>query len=658
MLRSTSVLSSAVLERYAQLSAPFGFNGLGEFVFNRTYSRPILDPASGELRSERWHETVERVVQGTSDMLVQHKLAALEPEFAEEMYDAMFNMRFLPPGRGLWAMGTKITNERHLYAALNNCAFTSTADIKTDPARPFAFLFDASMLGIGVGFDTRGEGTIRVLQNPSTKTYTHVVADSREGWVEAYKALVQHYTVKDTLKPIFDFSLVRPAGAPIHGFGGVSGGPQPLIDVLNDTTEILESQRGKWFTSRTIVDLMNLIGKAVVSGNVRRTAEIAFGRHDSDEFLNLKNYKLNPERANYGWTSNNSIFAEIGMDYNKIAQRICDNGEPGLIWLQNMRNFSRMNGIPDFKDEKVMGSNPCVEQTLESGELCCLVETFPLNCRDINEWLRTLKLAFTYAKIVTLGETPWQDSNEVMARNRRIGTSMSGIEQFVAVRGRSILRRWCHVGYDYLAELDQELSAKFGIPMSIKRTSIKPSGTVSLLAGATPGVHCPISPYYIRRVRVPYNNPMVARVMAAGYHVEPDINDANTAIVSFPIFVGDRGVRSVSKTSIWDQFEMAAFMQEHWADNSVSCTVTLDVEKEGHDLAKCLEKYQYRLKGISVLPNFDNVYPQMPYESITMDTYNEMCSHIQKMSLSRVVSNEPHVSEYCDGDSCTRTIVG
>ncbi len=648
-----SLSTSSLVERYAQKQPPFGFNGLGEFVYNRTYARTVVDKATGEARPEQWHDTVGRVVQGASDMLQHHGHAPLSDRLKENMFKAIFNMQILPPGRGLWAMGTPITQERYLYAALNNCAFVSTEELQSDPAAPFCFLLDASMLGIGVGFDTKGAGSVLVPAALDKKSYRHLVADSREGWVDAYRALVRHYLAAGRL-PVFDYSEVRAAGMPIRGFGGVSGGPQPLKDLIEQTTAVLDAHRGKWISARVIVDLMNLIGKAVISGNVRRTAEIAFGAPDSAEFLNLKNYKLNPERSAFGWTSNNSVFATLGMDYSDIAHRIRDNGEPGLIWLENMQNYSRMGDVPDFKDYRVRGSNPCVEQSLESHELCCLVETFPANCADIHEWKDTLELAFLYAKIVTLGQTPWSATNAVMKRNRRIGTSISGIAQFVAKRGLDVLRQWCLAGYTHLERVDVALSRRFNVPLSVKRTSVKPSGTVSLLAGATPGVHFPISPYYLRRVRIPYANPLLARVAAAGYHVEPDVNDANTAVISFPVYVGSEQVPSLASVSVWEQFQLAAFMQRYWADNSVSCTVTFDPDTEGHMIERCLDHFQYHLKGISILPSGSRVFPQMPYEAIDRDHYLEQCRKItDPLVLASVVNNEPHVSEYCDGDTCS-----
>ena len=144
---------------------------------------------------------------------------------------------------------------------------------------------------------------------------------------------------------------------------------------------------------------------------------------DSEEYLDLKNYEVNPHRATYGWTSNNSIFATTGMDYEPAAERIRYNGEPGFAWLDNMKAYGRMADKPNNKDHRAKGGNPCLEQTLESYELCCLVETFPTNHESLEDYLTTLKYAYLYAKTVTLGKTHWPDTNRVMLRNRRIGCS-------------------------------------------------------------------------------------------------------------------------------------------------------------------------------------------------------------------------------------------
>ena len=647
-------LSENFVLKYKNKKAPFGFNGLGELVYMRTYSR-IKENG----KNERWWETVQRVVEGTYTMqmnwIESHQLGWnpwQAQKSAQEMYDRIFNMKFLPPGRGLWAMGTPITEEKNLYAALNNCAFVSTETIKEDYSKPFCFLMDASMLGVGVGFDTKGAGKILIKGSDKSRETTYQIPDTREGWVESLRLLLESY-FHSTPDVKFDYSLIRPEGAPIKGFGGLSSGHEPLKEVHDEIRKVLDKNSGEPITITTIVDIMNLIGKCVVAGNVRRTAEIVFGDPTSEEYLDLKNYKVNPHRDQYGWTSNNSIFAELGMDYTEVAKRIVDNGEPGLAWLENMRHYSRMKNGGDDKDHRAMGGNPCLEQTLESYELCCLVETFPDNHEDLEDYKRTLKYAYLYAKTVTLGRTHWSDTNRVMLRNRRIGCSVSGVAQFITNRGLDELRHWLENGYKTIQQWDDVYSDWFAIPKSIKTTSVKPSGTVSLLAGATPGLHYPESRFYIRRIRLSINSDLVSPLKKAGYKIEPAFgSEDSTLVVEIPVDVGE-GIRTAKELSIWEQFSLAAFLQRHWADNQVSCTVTFDPEKEGDEIVNVLNYYQYHLKGISLLPRHDwGAYPQMPYEAIDEKEYTKQIKKLGKLSFGVIKNEEAELDKFCNNDSC------
>ena len=647
-------LSENFVLKYKNKKAPFGFNGLGELVYMRTYSR-IKENG----KNERWWETVQRVVEGTYTMqmnwIESHQLGWnpwQAQKSAQEMYDRIFNMKFLPTGRGLWAMGTPITEEKNLYAALNNCAFVSTETIKEDYSKPFCFLMDASMLGVGVGFDTKGAGKILIKGSDKSRETTYQIPDTREGWVESLRLLLESY-FHSTPDVKFDYSLIRPEGAPIKGFGGLSSGHEPLKEVHDEIKNVLDKNSGNPITITTIVDIMNLIGKCVVAGNVRRTAEIVFGDPTSEEYLDLKNYKVNPHRDQYGWTSNNSIFAKLGMDYTEVAKRIVDNGEPGLAWLDNMRHYSRMKNGGDDKDHRAMGGNPCLEQTLESYELCCLVETFPANHDSFEDYAKTLKYAYLYAKTVTLGRTHWSDTNRVMLRNRRIGCSVSGVAQFITNNGLNELKNWLEDGYNVIQKWDDVYSDWFAIPKSIKTTSVKPSGTVSLLAGATPGLHYPESRFYIRRIRLSINSDLVSPLKKAGYKIEPAFGSEDTTlVVEIPVDVGE-GIRTAKELSIWEQFSLAAFLQRHWADNQVSCTVTFDPEKEGDEIVNVLNYYQYHLKGISLLPRHDwGAYPQMPYEAIDEKEYTKQIKKLGKLSFGVIKNEEAELDKFCNNDSC------
>ena len=439
----------------------------------------------------------------------------------------------------------------------------------------------------------------------------------------------------------------------IKGFGGLASGPEPLMECHEAIRTTLDANVGSPITITTIVNIMNLIGKCVVAGNVRRTAEIVFG-HASTEYLDLKNYAVNPDRAAFGWASNNSIFCDLGMDYKESANRTRINGEPGYAWLENMRGYSRMNNGKDNKDKRVAGGNPCLEQSLESYELCCLVETFPQNHESLEDFLVTLKYAYLYAKTVTLGETHWPETNRVMLRNRRIGCSMSGIAQFVSTRGLHELKNWCEDGYKSLEYYDEIYSDWLAIPKSVKKTSIKPSGTVSLLAGATPGVHFPESVCYIRRVRLGKNSELVTPLKEAGYKVEPCIgSEDSTLVVEIPVKIGDK-VRSVRDVSLWEQLALAAFMQRYWADNQVSCTVSFRPD-EASQIEPALNFYQYQLKGISFLPLLDSgntPYPQMPYEAITEDKYKELMAALKPLKFKKIKNEEAEIEKFCNNDTC------
>ena len=266
------VLTENFINGYKRKKPPFGFNGLGLLVYMRTYSR-IKENG----KNERWWETIQRVVEGTYNMqkewIEQHQLGWnpwQAQTSAQEMYERMWSMKFLPPGRGLWAMGTAITEEKKLYAALNNCAFVSTSTLKQDYSKPFTFLMDASMLGVGVGFDVKGAGEIIIKGiNRDRNEETFQIPDTREGWVESLELLLESY-FHGTAPMKFDYSLIRGLGEPIKGFGGVASGYTPLEEVHDTVSEVLEKNTGEPITVTTIVDIMNLIGKCVVAGNVRR----------------------------------------------------------------------------------------------------------------------------------------------------------------------------------------------------------------------------------------------------------------------------------------------------------------------------------------------------------------------------------------------------
>jgi len=644
-------LSESFLDEYKNQQPHWGYNGLGYIVYKRTYARTKPD---GTL--EEFWETCKRVVEGCYDVQKKHCKSLRLPwddrkaqRSAQEMYRRMWAFKWLPPGRGLWMMGSPYI-DRLGGAALNNCGFVSTRGIAIDFADPFCWLMDMLMLGVGIGFDTKGAGLVKI-QKPNVINETFVVEDSREGWVDLLRLVLDAHVGRGAIPTVIDYSKVRPAGEPIRGFGGVASGPEPLMELVDSICNVLEPLYGQTITSTAIVDICNLIGRCVVSGNVRRSAEIAFGEQTDQDFLDLKNPDLNKEALmHHRWASNNSIFGSVGMDYTTVAAMTAKNGEPGYEWLENARAYGRMGRDPDFSDMRVMGANPCVEQSLEDRELCCLVETFPGLHDSFEDYKKTLKYAYLYAKTVTLIPTHDDRTNTVMMRNRRIGCSMSGIVQAMQKFGRrTFLMTFCDGGYRYLRDLDKIYSDWLCVRTSIKVTSVKPSGTVSLLPGVTPGIHFPHSEFYLRRVRLQDNSPLVSKLEQAGYPVEIDKYSPNTVVVSFPIRERDFD-RSKDDVSMWEQLELAAQMQQYWADNQVSITVSFKPE-EAKDIKYALELYETRLKGVSFLPLEDHGYEQAPYESISKEIYDAYVSNITEIDTTD--AKHETTSRFCDGDTCT-----
>ena len=662
-------LNEEFVAEYKQKESPFGYkdaagNSVGEITFLRTYSRKKEDGTK-----ETWSEVCERVTNGTysiqKDHAKQNRLPwsdAKAAASAKEFFDSLFNLKWSPPGRGLWVMGTNIVNVQKNSAALQNCAFVSTLEMtKANPGKPFAFLMEASMLGVGVGFDDKGADKNFEIYTPG-ESQTYLIPDTREGWQESTVALINSYLKADQASIEFDYSEIRPYGATIATFGGTASGPDPLVALHDKIREIFDGRAGELLTTVDIADIGNLIGRCVVSGNVRRSAELLIGRIEDDNFLNLKNAEQFPERNSYdaenpgwGWMSNNSVMVNVGTDFSKIIDGIIRNGEPGVIWEDVSKAYGRLGDPINNKDHRIMGYNPCAEQSLESYEMCTLVETYLNRHESKEDYLRTLKFAYLYAKTVTLLPTHWEETNAIMQRNRRIGTSMSGIANFADRKGLPELRTWMDEGYAVVKKYDVTYSEWLGIRESIKTTTVKPSGTVSILAGESPGVHwTPGGKFFNRAIRFGNDDPMLALFKMANYTVEPDVsNPEHTTVVYFPI--KSEAERAERDVTIFEKMALAATAQRYWSDNSVSVTISFDPETEAQHVESVLHMYDGQLKTVSFLPSGNHVYPQQPYTQITEEEYLAAVGKLFPISLNGIYSGlgiDAVGESYCVTDAC------
>ena len=662
-------LTDEFVASYKDKKAPFGYrdaagNSVGEITFLRTYSRLKEDGTK-----ETWVDVCERVINGMYSLQKDHAKSQRLPwsdakaaASAKEAFDRLFNLKWTPPGRGLWVMGTPLVNEQRNSAALQNCAFVSTGSmVKTDPAKPFAFLMEASMLGVGVGFDDKGAEKEFTIYEPK-ESYEYKIPDTREGWVESTASLINSYLKPDTKAPIFDYQEIRPAGSPIKTFGGTAAGHEPLLRLHTHINKMFAGRAGQKLTRTDIADIGNMIGVCVVSGNVRRSAELLIGQIDDDTFLNLKNPEVFPERNSYdpanpgwAWMSNNSVEAKVGSDFSKIIDGIVRNGEPGVVWMDVSRKYGRLIDPPNNKDWRIAGYNPCAEQSLESYECCTLVETYLNRHEDLEDFKRTLKFAYLYAKTVTLLPTHWEETNAIMQRNRRIGTSISGIANFADNNGWTVLRDWLNSGYEVVKKYDESYSEWLGIRQSIKMTTVKPSGTVSILAGESPGVHWASGgKFFNRAIRFANSDPMLPLFKMANYRVEPaSESPETTSVVFFPIETNAK--RAEKEVSVHEKVALAVVVQRYWSDNSVSVTVTFDPEKEGDAIASILHMHDGQLKTVSFLPMGNTVYPQMPYTQITAEEYEQGRMTLFPIDLFGVYAGmaaDAIGEAYCTTDAC------
>jgi len=655
-----SYLSKEFLAKYDN-SVP-NFGPVGEIVFMRTYAR----------EGENWQRAVARVVNGIYGYQKEHLATGVPFNHAkavlsaEKMYDHMYHMRFLPPGRGLRNCGTRL---KAGGASLNNCGFVSTSGLLPistwrELADPFAWAMDMLMLGVGVGFDLPSKPFTCDASCYGPHTIDeYVVSDSREGHVNSLRELFRQFSHNAT-SPSMDYSLIRPEGAPISS-GGKAPGARPLKEMHEAIFKLLlnssitgsrPGQRELVVSGALVNDVFALVGRCVVSGGVRRSAEITLISNPTDYDLKCKD-KYPEENANYRWASNHSITLDEGfdsdIDYSAITEATNSVDELGIFWRNNAQSFSRMGrGRPDNLDAKAIGTNPCAEQTLEHKELCCLVEVFPTRCTSEYEFQSVLKYAYLYAKTVSLVPVHDKTTNTIVARNRRIGCSLTGIQQAIAANGAGKFYSMIERGYKYLKQLDARYSTWMQIPTSIKITSVKPSGTVSKLPGVTSGMHFPPARHYWQVIRFASNSEYLPMLREAGYRlIDLDPAEPNTTAVYFGV-TDNSGVRAEHEVSAWEQMEHAAKLQHYWADNQVSVTVSYK-EHERDQIPHMLAMYADRLKSVSFFPSSSgtHTFQHAPWQPEKKEIIQEYIANLKHLDYA--VDKHEVEDEFCSGGSCT-----
>ena len=598
---------------------------IGYITYKRTYSRR-LNEADINSPTEEFEDTVNRVVESANTQLG----CDFTPAEQERLRGYLLGLKGIVAGRFLWQLGTP-TVDRLGLASLQNCAFT----VIDKPIEPFTWAMDLLMLGSGVGYNIQRKNVeklppVNVHFRCPTRTDASdadfIVPDSREGWVKLLGKTLKAALLSDSEKAAtftYGAQLVRGKGAPIKGFGGTASGPEDLCNGITSISAVLEKRAGKQLRPIDCLDIMNIIGSIVVAGNVRRSAQIAIGDADDVEYLLAKRWDMG-NIPSWRAMSNNSVVCD---DINDLHEFFWDGyegkGEPyGLINLRLSRKVGRL-GETEYPDPLVQGYNPCAEQSLADKETCCLAEIYLPNITSEEEFSDIATLLYRINKHSLSLPCHLEQTEAIVHSNMRMGIGITGVLQATEEQ-----KSWLDVAYKKLRNFDAFYSQKHGFNKSVKLTTVKPSGTLSLLPGVTPGCHPAYARFMIRRIRIASNHSLVNVCRDSGYPVEYQRNfdgseDHSTMVVSFPFRHPDHAVLAKDMTAI-QQLETVKWLQQVWSDNSVSCTVYYRKE-ELPEIKKYLKKhYKNNHKSLSFLLHSEHGFHQAPLEEITEEQYNAL----------------------------------
>ncbi len=606
---------------------------LSDLIVYMKYSRYLSELK----RRETWPEICARY---------QHMMDEKYPQMRDEIDHWMqyvYDRKVLPSMRAMQFAGTAIArNNSRIY----NCAYLPVDDIRAFSETLFLLLG-----GTGVGYSVQHH---HVEQLPpirkAEKTKKFLIGDSLEGWADAVKVLIKAYFGLSKYMPVFDFSDIRPKGARLVTAGGKAPGPEPLKICVAHVQAILDRKEdGDKLSPLECHDIMCHLANAVLAGGIRRSAMIALFSASDEEMLTCKFgnwWELNEQRGR----ANNSVVLpretttreEFFALWKKIE--FSGSGEPGFY----------------FTNDVDWGTNPCCEIALRPFQFCNLCE---VNVSDIesqeelNEraraasFLGTLQAGFTnfhYLREV------WQETTE---NDALIGVGMTGIAS-----GR-IQNFDLKEAADAVKQMNLETSSKIGIQFAARCTTIKPSGTTSLVLGTSSGIHAWHNDYYLRRVRIGKNEALYEYLRINHPELlEDDMLNSKQSIICIPQKAPEGSI--LRNEDVMELLERIRRFNVDWVRNgfrrgsnanNVSATVSIkdgDWERVGEWMWENKASYN----GLSVLPYDNGSYKQAPYEDISRETFYELEQSLKAIALENVYESDDetdHKAEAaCAGGAC------
>ena len=589
-------------------------------------------------RRETWEELVTR-----NKEMHQEKFPKLKEEI-EEVYKLVYDKKVLPSMRSLQFAGKPIE--------INNSRIFNCSYLPIDDWRSFSEIMFLLLSGCGVGYSVQKHHIEKLpeIRIPK-KTRRFLVGDSIEGWADSVKVLLKSYFGITTARPIFDFRDIRPKGAELITVGGKAPGPEPLKECLFQIQKVLDRKEdGEQLTPIEAHDIICHIADAVLSGGIRRAALISlFDLHDN-EMLTAKHghwWEMNPQR---GRANNSAVVIRSKVrkkDFFELWDKIVasNSGEPGIY----------------FSDDKDWGTNPCCEIALRPFQFCNLTEINVSNIEsqeDLNKrvkagaFLGTLQASYTdfhYLRSI------WQKTTE---KDALVGVGMTGIGS------GKILEFDLEEAAKEAKKANEEIAKIIGVNKAARVTTVKPSGTSSLVLGTSSGIHAWHNDFYVRRMRLGKNEALYQYLST--FHPElveddffkPDLQ----AVVSVPqkspkgaIYRTESPMDLLERTKKFNIEWVKAGHRKGANTNNVSATISVK-QDEWDSVGEWMWKNKDTFNGLSVLPYDNGSYTQAPFEDITENKFVEMEKHLSNIDLTRVieVSDETNLQDQaaCAGGNC------
>ena len=589
-------------------------------------------------RRETWEELVTR-----NKEMHQEKFPNLKEEI-EDVYKMVYSKKVLPSMRSLQFAGKPIDiNNSRIF----NCSF-----LPIDDWRSFSEVMFLLLSGCGVGYSVQKHHIEKLPEiRIPRKTRRFLVGDSIEGWADSVKVLLKSYFGITTARPVFDFRDIRPKGAELITVGGKAPGPEPLKECLFQIQKVLDRKEdGEQLTSIEAHDIICHIADAVLSGGIRRAALISlFDLHDN-EMLTSKHgawWELNPQR---GRANNSAVVIRSKVtkkDFNELWGKIVasNSGEPGIY----------------FSDDKDWGTNPCCEIALRPFQFCNLTEINVSNIEsqeDLNKrvkagaFLGTLQAAYTnfhYLRDV------WKRTTE---KDALVGVGMTGIGSGI------VLKYDLEEAAKEAKKTNEEIANILGVKKAARVTTVKPSGTSSLVLGTSSGIHAWHNDFYVRRMRLGKNEALYQYLsqnhpeLVEDDFFKPEIQ----AVVSVPqkapngaIYRTESPMDLLERTKKFNMEWVKAGHRKGANTNNVSATISVK-QDEWDSVGEWMWKNKHTFNGLSVLPYDNGSYTQAPFEDISKEKFQEMESHLNNIDLRKIIemTDETDLKDQaaCAGGAC------